>query len=228
MANARVEFADGAVALVTASRVARERVRRLRLFQPNGYLSLDLATGGGEFMRLRADWRPGTGAQLADVVERIVLEAPEADALAPRARRASCTRSGASATSWSDRRGRARRARAGAPGGRRGAHDAARRSRGRMIARSAPRIFVSAGEPSGDLHGAGVVRALRARYPDATIEALGGRSMAQAGRHVCAIAMEGLAAFGVVEVVSKMRAHWRLLRALRRRFPGRDATTSSS
>jgi predicted dehydrogenase len=81
LANARVEFSDGAVAQVTASRVARERIRKLRLFQPNGYLSLDLASGGGEFMRLRPDWKPGTGAQLSDVVERIVLEAPEADAL---------------------------------------------------------------------------------------------------------------------------------------------------
>ena len=81
IANARVEFGNGAVALATASRVSRERVRRLRLFQPNGYLSLDLASGGGEFMRVRPDWRPGTGNALTDVVERIVLEAPEADAL---------------------------------------------------------------------------------------------------------------------------------------------------
>ena len=82
LANARVEFANGAVAQATASRVARERIRRLRLFQPNGYFSLDLASGGGEFMRVRTGWQPGTGRELADVVERIVLEAPEADALA--------------------------------------------------------------------------------------------------------------------------------------------------
>ena len=81
IANAWVEFANGAVALATASRVSRDRVRKLRLFQPNGYLSLDLASGGGEFMRLRPDWQPGTGTQLSDVVERVVLEAPEADAL---------------------------------------------------------------------------------------------------------------------------------------------------
>lgn len=81
IANARVEFANGAVALATASRVARDRVRRLRLFQPNGYFSLDMATGVGEFMRLREGWQPGTGRELGDVVERIVLEAPEADAL---------------------------------------------------------------------------------------------------------------------------------------------------
>jgi predicted dehydrogenase len=82
IANARVEFANGAVALATASRVARERIRRLRLFQPNGYFSLDLASGGGEFMRVRSGWQPGTGRELADVVERIELHAPEADALA--------------------------------------------------------------------------------------------------------------------------------------------------
>lgn len=82
IANARVEFANGAVANVTASRVSRDRIRRLRMFQPDGYLSLDLASGGGEFMRVRPGWQPGTGAELADVVERIVLQAPEADALA--------------------------------------------------------------------------------------------------------------------------------------------------
>lgn len=86
-----------------------------------------------------------------------------------------------------------------------------------MIARAGPRIFVSAGEPSGDLHGAGVVRALRDRYPDASIEALGGPRMAQAGA-VVRYPMEGLAAFGIVEVVSKLGAHWRLLRSLRQDF----------
>jgi lipid-A-disaccharide synthase len=86
-----------------------------------------------------------------------------------------------------------------------------------MIARQAPRIFVSAGEPSGDLHGAGVVRALRARHPDAVIEALGGPRMAAAGA-IVRYPMEGLAAFGLVEVVTKLGAHLRLLRALRADF----------
>jgi lipid-A-disaccharide synthase len=86
-----------------------------------------------------------------------------------------------------------------------------------MIARPAPRIFVSAGEPSGDLHGAGVVRALRARHPEAMIEALGGPHMAAAGAQI-RYPMEGLAAFGLVEVVTKLRAHLRLLRALRADF----------
>ena len=86
-----------------------------------------------------------------------------------------------------------------------------------MIVRGAPRIFVSAGEPSGDLHGAGVVRALRERYPDAVIEALGGAQMERAGATL-RYRMEGLAAFGLVEVLTKIRAHYRLLRALQNDF----------
>ncbi|HEU4682268.1 MAG TPA: lipid-A-disaccharide synthase [Gemmatimonadales bacterium] len=86
-----------------------------------------------------------------------------------------------------------------------------------MFARGAPRIFISAGEPSGDLHGAGVVRALTRRYPDAVIEALGGTQMEQAGATL-RYRMEGLAAFGLVEVVTKIRAHYRLLRVLQNDF----------
>ena len=81
IANARVEFAGGAVASVVSSRVARERVRRVRIFQPSGYIALDLATGQATFMRLRAGWQPGVGASLEDVVETVTLTAPDADAL---------------------------------------------------------------------------------------------------------------------------------------------------
>ncbi len=81
IANARVEFDNGAVANITASRVARERVRRLRLFQSNGYVSLDLAQGTGVFMRLRADRSAGPWSSLEDVVETVPLAAPEGDAL---------------------------------------------------------------------------------------------------------------------------------------------------
>jgi lipid-A-disaccharide synthase len=86
-----------------------------------------------------------------------------------------------------------------------------------MTQRGAPRIFISAGEPSGDLHAAGIVRALRQRYPDATIEALGGPRMAQAGATL-RYHIEGLAAFGVVEILTKLRAHYQLLQTLRHDF----------
>lgn len=41
IANVRLQFASGCVANLTASRVATERVRKLRLFQPHEYISLD-------------------------------------------------------------------------------------------------------------------------------------------------------------------------------------------
>jgi len=81
MANARVEFDNGAVALATASRLARDRVRRLRLVQPSGYMSLDMAAGTGVFMKLKPGWRPGISDNIPDIVDMIPLVAPEADAL---------------------------------------------------------------------------------------------------------------------------------------------------
>ncbi len=41
IANARLAFPGGAIANLTASRVSTERVRKLRMFQPNQYISLD-------------------------------------------------------------------------------------------------------------------------------------------------------------------------------------------
>src|SRR5215468_10756259 len=43
------------------------------------------------------------------------------------------------------------------------------------------RIFVSAGEPSGDLHGANLIRALRQRRPDVEFVGFGGDRMQAAG-----------------------------------------------
>ena len=86
IATARIEFASGAVANLTASRLARERLRKLRIFQSNGYFSLDLATGTGEFLRLRPDAAAALAhdavPDLATVVERVPLDAPEGEPLA--------------------------------------------------------------------------------------------------------------------------------------------------
>jgi predicted dehydrogenase len=42
IANVRLEFESGCVANLTASRVSKEKTRKFRLFQQNGYLSIDL------------------------------------------------------------------------------------------------------------------------------------------------------------------------------------------
>ena len=52
IANARLEFPDGCVANLTASRVSQERLRRIRFFQDDAYLSVDLYERKGEMLQV--------------------------------------------------------------------------------------------------------------------------------------------------------------------------------
>jgi predicted dehydrogenase len=81
IANARVEFTNGACAIITASRVSRERTRKLRIFQPTGYFSLDLAQGDGHFYRLKSGWQGFGATRIEEIVEHVRLDAPEAEPL---------------------------------------------------------------------------------------------------------------------------------------------------
>jgi predicted dehydrogenase len=57
IANARIEFANGCVANLTASRVSGDRVRKLRFFQPGEYVSIDYATQEAAVVSVKP--RPG-------------------------------------------------------------------------------------------------------------------------------------------------------------------------
>ena len=52
IANARIEFENGAVANVTASRISQKKMRKMRIFQKDAYISLDFNTGVSEIFRL--------------------------------------------------------------------------------------------------------------------------------------------------------------------------------
>jgi predicted dehydrogenase len=54
IANARIRFAGGCIANVTASRISRERVRKARFFQHDAYISIDYAAQEVEMYRLVA------------------------------------------------------------------------------------------------------------------------------------------------------------------------------
>lgn len=90
IANARLTFENGAVANLTASRVSMERMRKIRIFQPSGYLSLNLADGTGEFLRLKKGIPalgggdpvvPPPAEGLAALVERVELRGDGAEPL---------------------------------------------------------------------------------------------------------------------------------------------------
>jgi predicted dehydrogenase len=52
IANARLRFASGCIANLTASRISRDRVRKIRFFQPDAYISIDYAAQEVEGWRL--------------------------------------------------------------------------------------------------------------------------------------------------------------------------------
>jgi predicted dehydrogenase len=55
IANARLRFDNGCIANLTASRISRDRVRKVRFFQPQSYVSIDYASQELELWRLRTD-----------------------------------------------------------------------------------------------------------------------------------------------------------------------------
>jgi predicted dehydrogenase len=60
IANARLRFASGCIANLTASRISRDRVRKARFFQHDSYVSVDFAAQEVEVYRLvRGEGRPG-------------------------------------------------------------------------------------------------------------------------------------------------------------------------
>ena len=98
IANARLEFDDGCVADLTASRVSQEKLRKIRLFQEDAYLSLDCAEGvteivepdrsaiatvvaSGALAQAGAAAAPGSAPDWGALVRRRVLPRPEGDPL---------------------------------------------------------------------------------------------------------------------------------------------------
>jgi predicted dehydrogenase len=69
-ANARLEFASGAVANITASRVGTEKIRKMRFFQPRDYIAVDYATNHASISSLAPSsggaW-PGVRTQVLEI-----------------------------------------------------------------------------------------------------------------------------------------------------------------
>ena len=85
IANARLEFPDGCVANLTASRVSQDRLRRIRFFQADAYLSVDLFERQVDLLRVDAaklrEMRPDPLAA-ATAIRRARVEVAEGEPLA--------------------------------------------------------------------------------------------------------------------------------------------------
>ncbi|MDH7515788.1 MAG: Gfo/Idh/MocA family oxidoreductase [Bacteroidota bacterium] len=85
IANARLKFANGCVANITASRISQSRMRKMRLFQQNAYISLDFLAGTAEVFRITDEPEGGASPTTllgrldqASIPRRIVYEHPPA------------------------------------------------------------------------------------------------------------------------------------------------------
>jgi predicted dehydrogenase len=76
IANARINFANGCIANITASRVSLKRERKIRFFQPDAYISIDY-----DQRRAQIFYKPAPGAGWLDIRTETV-EIKEGDALA--------------------------------------------------------------------------------------------------------------------------------------------------
>jgi predicted dehydrogenase len=80
IANVRLRFASGCIANVTASRISRDKVRKVRFFQRDSYLSIDYAAQEAEIYRLVAqNGRPVIEGGKLDVQRDEPLRAELAD-----------------------------------------------------------------------------------------------------------------------------------------------------
>ncbi|MBP1634423.1 MAG: ligC 4 [Acidobacteria bacterium] len=83
IANARLRFENGCIANVTASRISRDRVRKIRFFQPYAYLSIDYAEQEVEMYRLvQGPGRPTIEGGKLEVAREEPLRRELADFLA--------------------------------------------------------------------------------------------------------------------------------------------------
>lgn len=78
IANARLEFADGCVANVTASRVSQKAMRKMRIFQHDAYFSLDFPTSSIDIARRNGAERDEQGFPRISVEERRTAEKSDA------------------------------------------------------------------------------------------------------------------------------------------------------
>lgn len=76
IANVRMEFASGCVANFTASRVSTERIRKLRFFQPQQYISIDYGRQDVLVFSVGRNGRPSVNPEISVSKPPVVSEEP--------------------------------------------------------------------------------------------------------------------------------------------------------
>lgn len=82
IANARIQFKNGCVANVTASRISQKKMRKMRMFQRDAYISIDFLQGLSEIYRLVKPEEDAIGISYGEIGigekrKKIIYEQPE-------------------------------------------------------------------------------------------------------------------------------------------------------
>jgi predicted dehydrogenase len=86
IASARLSFEDGTIASLTASRVSIDRLRKMRFFQEDAYISVDLLKRAVRVYKRKIDSddltkMPPTGLSMQDLVEMVIPPVPDEEPL---------------------------------------------------------------------------------------------------------------------------------------------------
>lgn len=82
IANARIQFMNGCVANVTASRISQKKMRKMRMFQKDAYITIDFLQGSSEIYRLVSPEEEALGISYGEIgvgdrKKKVVYEQPE-------------------------------------------------------------------------------------------------------------------------------------------------------
>jgi len=200
IANARLEFQNGCVANITASRISAKNQRKLRLFQNDAYISVDFANHDITLVRKEN----GKENSLIPGMKIEKHDFPKSDALENELTAFVKSVKSREAPEVTGRVGR----------------DALKiamsimdqindtASRLRIKKKMTPVInpkcvMIIAGEASGDIHGAKLVMAMRKKNEDLFFCGIGGRELSNAGVKIITDASE-LAVVGITEAIHKL------------------------
>lgn len=82
IANARIQFKNGCVANVTASRISQKKMRKMRMFQKDAYITIDFLQGLSEIYRLVSPEEETVGISYGEIGigerrKQVIYEQPE-------------------------------------------------------------------------------------------------------------------------------------------------------
>lgn len=192
IANTRITFENGCIANITASRVTKEEIRKIRIFQRDAYLSLDYINQ--ELLVYRREITP-------DGRVRIIPSQPEIEKIEP-------LKLELEAFIHAVQRGQ--EPLVSGEAGREALAIAWEISRQIKPQR---RIMILAGEASGDLQGAYLVQELKNLSPEIELFGIGGRRMEKAGVRLVSDITQ-IAVVGFVEVLKHIKVFRRILKKL--------------